>query len=119
MLGLRCCTGLSLDEESGDYSLVVVHTVLIVVAVFGCRTRALGRLGSVAAAPGLYSTDSVVVVHGLVKKCSILPAALQAFLHSPCFLSNYCLIAHNVKSKYENETFTHTSKVLLRISCWH
>ena len=85
------------------------------VAVFGCRTRALGRLGSVAAAPGLYITDSVVVEHGLVKKCSILPAALQAFLHSPCFLSKYCLIAHNVKSKYENETFTHTSKVLLRI----
>ena len=34
--------------------------------LFGCRTRALGRLGSVAAAPGLYSTDSVAVVPGLI-----------------------------------------------------
>ena len=40
MLGLRCYTGLFLVAESGDYSLVVVHTVLIVVAFFGCRTRA-------------------------------------------------------------------------------
>ena len=39
VLGLRCYTGLFLVAESGDYSLVVVHTVLIVVAFFGCRTR--------------------------------------------------------------------------------
>ena len=50
----------------------------------------------------------------LVKKRTIFTAALQSFLHSPCFLSNYCLIAHNVKSKYENQTFTYTSKVLFR-----
>ena len=75
MLSLRCCTGLSLVVESGDYSLVVVHMVLIVVAFFGCRTWALGLLGSVAAAPGLYSTDTVVVVPGLIcsAACGIYP----------------------------------------------
>ena len=75
VLSLRCCTDLSLIAESGDYSPVVVHMVLIMVAVFGCRMRALGLLGSVAAAPGLYSTDSVVVVPGLIwsAACGIYP----------------------------------------------
>lgn len=40
----------------------------------------------------------------IAKKRTIFTAALQSFLHSPCFLSNYCLIAHNVKSKEENQT---------------
>ena len=33
-LGLHCCEGFSRVEESGDYSRVVVHGLLIVVASF-------------------------------------------------------------------------------------
>ena len=32
MLGLRCCEGLSLPAERGDYSLVVVEGLLIEAA---------------------------------------------------------------------------------------
>ena len=69
MLGLHCCLGFSLVASSGDYSLVAVHKLLIVVAslVTECRlsgTRVGSRLQS-----GLLRlrpvSFSLVVVQGL------------------------------------------------------
>ena len=53
--------GLSLVVASGGYSLVVVLGLLIVVASLAVKHRFWGSLTSVAVAPRLYSTGSVVV----------------------------------------------------------
>ena len=45
--------GLSLVVESGDYSLVAVHRLLVVLASLVGRARALGLIGSVVMAHGL------------------------------------------------------------------
>ena len=52
-LDLHCCTG---------YSLVAVHGLLIAAASLA---QALKCMGSAVLAPGLWSTGSVVVMHGL------------------------------------------------------
>ena len=51
-----------------------------------------------------------------VREKVVSPSYSSAILGSlpPCFLNSRCLIAHKVKSKYENQTFTYTSKVLFR-----
>ena len=52
MLGLPCCTGFSLVAERGDYFLVVMCMLLIVVASFVAKLRpripALSSWGSQA-----------------------------------------------------------------------
>ena len=86
VLCLGCCVGFSLAVVSGGYSLVV--GLLIVVAPLaaerGIRAHKLHELqhvGSVAVAPGPWSTGSIVVVHGLSAKYS-LKKKLLVFL--PC-----------------------------------
>ena len=73
MLGLGCCTGFPLVVTSRGYSLVAVYGFLTVVASLAMEQWALGCVGFVAEAPGLWSTGSVVVVHGLSssKACGI------------------------------------------------
>ena len=59
MLGLCCCSGLSLVVASGDCSLVAVHGFLISAASFvghglqGVQASAAVACGSAAATPGL------------------------------------------------------------------
>ena len=77
MLGLRCCKGFSLVEESRGYSLVVVCRLLITVA-FCCGPQALGCVGS------------VVVVR--VLRCSV------AYGFFPDQGSNTCLLHWQVYS---------------------
>ena len=48
---------------------------LLIAVASRCRMQALGQVGSVAAAPGLWSTGSVIVAHGL--SCS---EAFEIFL---------------------------------------
>ena len=81
----------SLVSESGDYSVVVVRRLLIVVSCLGAEHGLWGAgasvavaHGSVFVAPGLWSTGSVVVAHGL--SC---PSACGIFLDqglNPCLL---------------------------------
>ena len=68
------CTLLSSCLEQGQ-SLVVVHGLLIVVASLGAEHRLSGVQTLVAEAPGLYSTDSIVVAYGLScsAACEIFP----------------------------------------------
>ena len=64
VLGLCCCAGFSLIVASGGYSLVAVLRCLIVVAsIVGHVFQ--GSWAPAVVAPGLQSTDSVGVVHGL------------------------------------------------------
>ena len=63
MLGLPLCMGFSLAVESRGYSLAAVHRLLIVMA--SLVEHSSGSVGSVAVAPRVYSTGSVVVVRGL------------------------------------------------------
>ena len=67
--------GVSLVGASRGYSLVVVPGLLTVVASFVERHSLYIAWASVVVVPGLQSTDSVVVVHGL--SCS---AACGIFL---------------------------------------
>ena len=56
VLGLCCCTGISLVVVSRGYSPVVVCGLLIAAASLGFRAQAAGpseHMGSVVAAPGL------------------------------------------------------------------
>ena len=84
MLCLDCCVGLSLAVVSGGYSLVV--GLLIVVAPLaadhGIRAHKLHELqhvGSVAVAPGPWSTGSIVVVRGLSSKYSLKKKSYWCF----------------------------------------
>ena len=76
MLDLRCCAGVSLVGASRGYSLVVVPGLLTVVASLVERHSLYIAWASVVGVPGLQSTDSVVVVHGLScsAACGIFPA---------------------------------------------
>ena len=49
-----------------------------------CRAQALGHNGSVTVVPALYSTDSVVVAHGL--SCSAMCGVFQDQGSNPCLL---------------------------------
>ena len=75
VLGLCCCTGFSLVVASGGFSLVEVHRLLVVVTSPVAEHRLQGIQVSVAAAPELYSTGSVVVVHrfSCPAACGIFP----------------------------------------------
>ena len=64
VLGLLCCEGFSLVVVSEGYSLVAVRGALA-VAPLAVALRLQGTLASVAVAPGLWSTDSVVETLGL------------------------------------------------------
>ena len=48
VLGLRCCMGFSLAAENGDYSLDVVHGLLIAVTSLATKAQALGTGASVS-----------------------------------------------------------------------
>ena len=65
---------LFLAADSKGYFLVMVHGLLI-SGFSCCRARALGTQASVAAAPRLYSTGSVVAAHRLScsAACGISP----------------------------------------------
>ena len=65
MLGLCCCTGFSLVAVNGGYSLVAVPGLLITLASLVKEHGLQGAQASAVVAPGLQSTGSVVVVHGL------------------------------------------------------
>ena len=67
MLGLHCCTGSSLVVASKGYSLVAMHSLLIVVVslVVEHGLQELWLEGSEVAASGLQSTGLVGVVHRL------------------------------------------------------
>ena len=74
-----CCIGFLLVAAGRGCSLVAVHRLLVAVA---CLVAEPGL--SVVAAPGLGSTGSVIVAHGL--SCS---AARGIFLNQG---SNLCLL---------------------------
>ena len=59
-----CCAGFSLAVGSGAYSLAVVHGLLTVVVPLVAES-ASRHVGSVAVAPGLWSSGSVLVASGL------------------------------------------------------
>ena len=65
MLSLHCCAGFSLVSANGGYSLAAVLGLLIVVASLVAKHGLQGRQASVAVAPGLQSTGSIVVVQRL------------------------------------------------------
>ena len=77
MPGLRYCSGFPLVAASGGHSLVAEHRLLIVVAALVVQHGVWGAQASVAVARGLmscssqalehrlWSTDSVVMLHGL------------------------------------------------------
>ena len=48
VLGLRCCMGFSLAAENGDYSLDVVHGLLVAVTSLATKAQALGTGASVS-----------------------------------------------------------------------
>ena len=53
MQGLRCSSDFSLAVESGSYSLVAVHGLLIAIASLVSKHRLEGEQASIAAAPRL------------------------------------------------------------------
>ena len=65
MLGLYCCASFSLVAGSGDFSLVAVRKLLIVVASFVAERGLKGMRASVAAACGLSSWGSLDLEHRL------------------------------------------------------
>ena len=75
MLDLRCCTGFSVVGASRGYSLAEVTGLLTVVASLVEQHSLYIAWASVVVVPGLQSTDSVVVVHGLScsAACGIFP----------------------------------------------
>ena len=90
-LGLRCCTGFSLAVASRGYSLVAMCELLTVVAspIAEQGSRAgrlpyLQHMDSAVAAPGLQSTGSTVVAHGL--SCSTACGIFQNQRSNLCFL---------------------------------
>ena len=58
MLGLPCCTGLSLVAESMGYYPIAVLWLLIEIASLVAEHRLWGALASVFGAHGLSSRDS-------------------------------------------------------------
>ena len=88
VLCLHCCTGFSLIAECGH--LMVVLLLLWSTGSRECGLQQLQRMGSVVGAPGLQSTGSIAVVHGL--NCSI---AYGIFLDQG---SNLCLLLWQVDS---------------------
>ena len=74
--------GLSLAAGSRDYSLVAVHSLLVVLVSFIAEHRLYGKRASVGATrglssvgPRLQSTGSIVAAHGLScsAACRIFP----------------------------------------------
>ena len=81
VLGLCCCTGFSLVAVNGGYSLVAVPGLLITLASLVEEHGLQGAQASAVVAPGLQSTGSVVVVHGL--RCPAACGILVPKLTSP------------------------------------
>ena len=73
VLGLCCCTGVSLVGSSKCYSLVAVCGLHVAVPSLSVEHGLWGKQASVVAAHGLSivasGTSSIVVVHGL--RCSV------------------------------------------------
>ena len=72
VLGFRCCVGFSLVAASGSCSLDVVCGLLFAVASLVAEDRlwfmpasVVAAGGLVVAVPGLQSTGSIAVTHGL------------------------------------------------------
>ena len=73
VLGPCCCTGLSLVEENGGYSLAEVCRLLIAMA-FAVEHRLQGtrvsvveqHMGSIVAASRLQITGSIIVAYGVI-----------------------------------------------------
>ena len=88
MLGLRCCTGFSLDGASGDYSPVAVQELLIAVASLLLSVVGSRHVGSTVAAPGSSSTDSELYVHHCVHglSCSMACGIFLDQGSNPCLL---------------------------------
>ena len=90
VLGLWCCTDFSLVAASRGYSLGVVLGLPIAVASLtdagskALRRQELGLTGSAVAAPGLWSTGSVVVVYQL--SCFVPFLILLDQESNPCLL---------------------------------
>ena len=93
MLGLPCCVGLSLAAVQG-------------LLIAGASPWALGHLGSVVVAPGLQSSGSVVVAHGI--SCSM---ACGTF---PDQGSNSCVLNSGVDSL----PLSHQGSPLLILCCF-
>ena len=64
VLGFSCCSGFSLVVESGDYTLIVVHGLLLTV-ISRCRAQTLGHTGFSSCSPHDEGTGSVVKKHRL------------------------------------------------------
>ena len=66
---------LSLVPVSGGYSLIGVHSLLVVVASLTVDTQALGTQASAAVARGRWSVGSVVAAHwlGCSASCGLFP----------------------------------------------
>ena len=84
VLGLHCCMGFYLVAGSGDYSLVAVCSLLIVVNSPVTKHRLQGTWASVVVAPGSQSTGSIGVVHGL--SCSVACVIFPDQGSNPCLL---------------------------------
>ena len=65
MLGLHWYVNFSVVAVSRGYSLVAVQELLLAVDFLVMELELQGAQASVVAAPGLYSTGSVVVIHRL------------------------------------------------------
>ena len=61
--GLCCCTQAFSSCDKQGYLLVGGRRLLIAGGFSCCRTQSLGCVDSVAVAPGLWSTSSIVVAH--------------------------------------------------------
>ena len=90
-LGLHCCTGLSLDAANEGSSLVAECGLSLqwLLPLRSTGSEAHGRqqsqpAGSAVAAPRLWSTDSVVVAHGLC--CSVACPIFPDQGLNPCLL---------------------------------
>ena len=70
VLGLHCCDGFSLTVVSGDYSLVVVHWLLMDMVSLVVEHRLQGARASVAVAHGLNNCYSWILAYLVTQSCT-------------------------------------------------
>ena len=84
VLGLHWYVNFSVVAVSRGYSLVAVLELLLAVESLVMELGLQGAQASVVAAPGLYSTGSVVVIHRL--NCSTACGIFPGQGLNPCLL---------------------------------
>ena len=82
VLGLHCCSGLSLAAASGGYTLVAVRGLLIASASLAVEHTLQGTLSSLVVACGLSSCSSRAPEHRL-NSCGTQAWLLRSRWHHP------------------------------------